>query len=77
MDNIDDELQFHLDEKVRDLMAQGLSRDAATARADASLAIGPRSNDPFDPSSPTAAGIASGSATGWDGARTCAMRCAG
>ena len=37
MDNIDDELQFHLDEKIRDLMSQGLSREAATARAEREL----------------------------------------
>ena len=37
MDNIDDELQFHLDEKARELMSQGLSRDAATARAEREL----------------------------------------
>jgi len=37
MDNVDDELQFHLDEKIRDLMSQGLSRDAATARAEREL----------------------------------------
>ena len=37
MDNIDDELQFHIDEKTRDLMSQGWSREAATARAEREL----------------------------------------
>ena len=71
MDNIDDELQFHLDEKIRDLMSQGLSREAATARAEREL------GDRFNQSSPTADVSASGSATGWDGAKTCAMQYAG
>jgi len=36
-DDIDDELQFHLDTKIRDLMDQGLSREAAAARAEREL----------------------------------------
>ena len=74
MDNIDDELQFHLDEKIRDLMAQGLSREAATGRAERELGDRSAIRQSVRRSSLAADASASGNATGWDGAKTRATR---